>query len=125
MSRRSTSMAGGTTMKLKSDITGSCTAITVASPMRESRSRPSAVISRLSTPLAAVAPVVSRGRRRVDQHGERERVGTPLPRGLLHQQAPHQGRGPVGVGKKLLQKGSVHAAPEAKVRLGRLEAEAR
>ena len=58
---RRISIAGGTTMMLNSDITGSCTAMTAASPMRESRSRPIEVIRRLSTWLAAAAPVVSRG----------------------------------------------------------------
>ena len=50
--------AGGTITKLKSDITGSCTTITVSSPMSDSRSRPTAVMSRLMTWLAAAAPVV-------------------------------------------------------------------
>ena len=57
---RRISIAGGTTMTLNSDSTGSCTAMTAASPMSESRSRPIDVMSRLSTWLAAAAPVVSR-----------------------------------------------------------------
>ena len=47
-------------MTLKSDITGSCTAMTAASPMSESRSRPIDVMRRFNTWLAAAAPVVSR-----------------------------------------------------------------
>src|SRR4029450_2221609 len=57
---RRISIAGGTKTMLKSDITGSCTAITAQSPMSEARSRPIEVMRRLSTWLAAVAPVVRR-----------------------------------------------------------------
>ena len=56
---RRISIAGGTTMMLRSDITGSCTAMTAASPMSESRSRPIDVMRRFNTWLAAAAPVVS------------------------------------------------------------------
>ena len=44
---RRISIAGGATMKLNSDITGSCTAITAASPISDSRSRPIDVISEI------------------------------------------------------------------------------
>src|SRR5262249_21166040 len=57
---RRISIAGGTTMTLSMDSTGSCTDMTAASPMSESRSRPIDVMRRLSTLLAAAAPVVSR-----------------------------------------------------------------
>ena len=57
---RRISIAGGTTMMLNRDMMGSCTAITAASPMSESRSRPIEVMRRFNTWLAAAAPVVSR-----------------------------------------------------------------
>src|SRR6266536_1351083 len=55
ISLRSTSMAGGATMKLAIDITGSWTTITTVRPTRDRKSRPAAMISMLSTELAAEA----------------------------------------------------------------------
>ena len=57
---RRISIAGGTTITLNSDITGSWTAITPTSAISERKSRPIDVISRLRTLLAAAAPVVRR-----------------------------------------------------------------
>ncbi len=62
ISLRRTSIAGGTTMMLNSDITGSCQAITATRATSVNRSRPIDVTSKLSTWLAAAAPVVSRAR---------------------------------------------------------------
>ena len=55
-------MAGGAMTKPKSDITGSCITITVTRPISDSKSRPTEVISRFSTCVAAAAPVDSRAR---------------------------------------------------------------
>ena len=57
ISLRSTKNAGGATTKLKNDISGSCTTITAIRPISDSRSRPTEVISRLMTCVAAAAPV--------------------------------------------------------------------
>ena len=66
ISLRSTKNAGGATTKLKNDINGSCTTITVSSPISDSRSRPSEVISRLMTCVAAAAPALRRAMNSVE-----------------------------------------------------------
>src|SRR5262249_33403277 len=82
---RRISIAGGTTMTLSMDSTGSCTAMTAASPMSESRSRPIDVMRRLSTLLAAAAPGVSRAmnselwRAAKNPNIMREQLREPLP----------------------------------------------
>jgi len=59
-SLRSTTMAGGTTRTLTSDIIGSFDTMTIKSAISIRRSRPKAVIRRLITYVAELAPVVRR-----------------------------------------------------------------
>ena len=61
-SLRSTIIAGGATAKPSSAINGSVITMTMTSAISDSRSRPMALISRLSTCVTAVAPAVSRAR---------------------------------------------------------------
>ena len=72
ISLRSTKNAGGATTKLMNDIKGSCTTITVTSPISDSRSRPSEVISRLMTWVAAAAPALSRAMNSVECRSEKK-----------------------------------------------------
>src|SRR5882672_9390342 len=55
-------MAGGATRKPSSAITGSCVTITMTSAISDSRSRPTALISRLRTCVTEFAPAVRRAR---------------------------------------------------------------
>ena len=61
-SLRSTSIAGGATRNPSSAIYGSCISITQTSAISDSTSRPTALISRLSTCVTELAPAVSRAR---------------------------------------------------------------
>ncbi len=54
------------------DIKGSCTTITVTSPISDSRSRPSEVISRLMTWVAAAAPALNRAMNSVECRSEKK-----------------------------------------------------
>ena len=82
-SLRRTSIAGGTITKPNSDITGSCITITATRPISDSRSRPTAVISRLSTWRRRLAPVVSRARNSDECRSAKK------PRFSLHQLVEH------------------------------------
>jgi hypothetical protein len=57
---RRTSIAGGNTMRVAIERSGSWYTITATSPIKESRSRPIEVMSKLSTWVAAAAPGMSR-----------------------------------------------------------------
>ena len=72
ISLRSTNKAGGATTKAKNDITGSCTTMTVTRPISENRSRPTEVISRLITCVAAAAPADSRMMNSVEWRSEKK-----------------------------------------------------
>ena len=62
ISLRRNSIAGGTTTRPISDNSGSCATITLTRAISVSRSRPIALIRRLSTSVMDLAPVVSRAR---------------------------------------------------------------
>ncbi len=72
ISLRSTNSAGGATTKLKNDISGSCTTITITSPTSEKKSRPTEVIIRLITWVAAAAPADSRMMNSVECRSEKK-----------------------------------------------------
>ena len=72
ISLRSTRKAGGATTKLKNDISGSCHTITPMRPISDSKSRPSEVISRFITWVAAAEPVVSRAMNSVECRSEKK-----------------------------------------------------
>ena len=69
---RSTRNAGGATTRLKNDISGSCTTMTVSNPINDNRSRPSEVISKLMTCVAAVAPALRRAMNSVECRSEKK-----------------------------------------------------
>ena len=60
-------------MKLKNDISGSCTTMTMMSPISDSRSRPNDTTSRLMTCVAEAAPVDSRAMNSVECRSEKKR----------------------------------------------------
>ena len=72
ISLRSTKNAGGATTKLKNDISGSCHTITPTRPISDSKSRPTDVISRLITCVAAAEPVVRREMNSVECRSEKK-----------------------------------------------------
>ena len=72
ISLRRTNSAGGATTKLKNDISGSCTIITVTSPISDKKSRPIEVISRFITCVTAAAPAERRAMNSVEWRSEKK-----------------------------------------------------